>query len=202
MKRQQFMLLAFICGSFLAASVFLLRLFPLIQIRENSMSPTLRSGDLAILNRSAYIFGEIQVGDVLVFRRHLSHAPGKMMGEMTGRVINKTTDNARERTGQTPAAQHPLTEELSLFMIKRCALAPQTPLQWRNSRLFIPSLNSYVKIRKEVRNSLDGLTKVPEGFVFVLGDNTDHSVDSRNYGLVPVSEIQGKALWLSAKPDM
>ena len=37
---------------------------------------------------------------------------------------------------------------------------------------------------------------VPEGYVFVLGDNRDISKDSRhpNVGFVPESEIMGKAL--------
>lgn len=40
---------------------------------------------------------------------------------------------------------------------------------------------------------------VPKGYVFVMGDNRNHSTDSRSFGCVPVEKIEGK-VWIRFWP--
>ncbi|MCB9638913.1 MAG: signal peptidase I [Myxococcales bacterium] len=44
---------------------------------------------------------------------------------------------------------------------------------------------------------------VKPGHIFVMGDNRDHSSDSRDWGLVPVEMIKGRAfsIWFSMRPE-
>ena len=53
--------------------------------------------------------------------------------------------------------------------------------RWGHFTLTSPSIEEY------------GPVKVPEGFLFVMGDNRDNSQDSRFWGFVNINEVKGKA---------
>ena len=55
------LLLALACAFFFEGSV---------TVAESSMDPTIRSGDVVLINRLQYRFGSVRRGDLIVYRNH------------------------------------------------------------------------------------------------------------------------------------
>jgi len=77
--------------------------------------------------------------------------------------------------------------------------------EWKDFAFFVETLgevNHYVQHAKEAGSENLEIT-VPEGHLFVMGDNRDNSSDSREWGFVPVENIKGRAMfiWLSLDHD-
>lgn len=88
-----------------------------------------------------------------------------------------------------------LVEKDGMLLIKRVALAPgekyleaYVPLAHRWDHM-----TNAPAIRRMVRAGRIPcrMSTIPRGQMYILGDNPDVSLDSRNFGLVPIASIRG-----------
>lgn len=84
------------------------------------------------------------------------------------------------------------------IVVKRCVLTENESLEI----LYDEEYNCYyietgkrkIKITRDQKKQFEKCKTVPEGYVFVIGDNDEVSIDSRNYGFVSVKNITGRVI--------
>ena len=63
-----------------------------------------------------------------------------------------------------------------------------------NSRYTVKINQKEISLTPVQFQRMKNFEKIPEGYVFTLGDNQKNSVDSRDYGFVSVKNIMGKII--------
>lgn len=90
------------------------------------------------------------------------------------------------------------------FYIKRVIGLPGDTIEMKNDVLIINGEEydePYVKREDYLTQITENFTleqitgekTVPEGYIFVLGDNRAKSRDSRHYGLIPIDDVYGES---------
>lgn len=157
---------ALIIAVLLAALIRYFLLAPIV-VDGLSMMPTLHDKDRMIVNKIGYTVGEPKRFDIVVF-----HAPEKK------------------------------------DYIKRVIGLPGDRIEYKDDTLYVngkaydePYLDEYKKQQQEIEGpltesftleELTGEATVPEGHLFVMGDNRRYSKDSRQIGFVSQEDVLGK----------
>jgi signal peptidase I len=151
-------------------------------IPTGSMEPTLVPGDRVIVAKVPYYFHDPQRGDVIVFEE---------------------PDPAKEpERGVWGAITHWLGQGLGFSppdnsdYIKRVIGEPGDVVSARNGDVYVNDVRISEPYLHE-RTARFPETTVPEGELFVMGDNRSNSLDSRfGLGFVPIDRVVGKAVWI------
>lgn len=147
------------------AAIIRFFLFTPIVVDGESMMPTLENGDRMVVNKIGYMVGEPDRFDIVVF-----HAPEQKN------------------------------------YIKRVIGLPGDHVEFINDQLYVngkevdePYLDQY---KSEITDgtltedfAIEGTPAdveiIPDGYIFVMGDNRRYSKDSRHIGLVAIDEVIG-----------
>ncbi|MEU2316470.1 signal peptidase I, partial [Streptomyces albidoflavus] len=69
---------------------------------------------------------------------------------------------------------------------------PGEILEYKNNHLYVNGRIVKESFLKEETEDFETMS-IPDGEIFVMGDNRDHSTDSRVFGTLPISHILGEA---------
>lgn len=118
-------------------------------------------------------------------------------------IIDELSYRFREPVRGEPVVFHPPNQP-DQFYIKRIIGLPGERVELREGEITIYNLKypNGIKLNEEYifeYTSGSANTVLGENEFFVLGDNRDSSLDSRNFGVVPRANIVGK-VWLRGLP--
>ncbi|MCM8814134.1 MAG: signal peptidase I [Candidatus Omnitrophica bacterium] len=133
------------------------------KIPTGSMIPTLQIGDRIMVNKFIYWFRDPAPGDVVVFK---------------------------------------FPEDPKMAFIKRCIAGENSEVEIRNGKIILngapldePRLSGwyYYNVNESLFGAVGAMVSVPPHALYVLGDNSRNSKDSRYWGFVPRHYVLGKA---------
>jgi len=162
-------------------------------VKQVSMKPTLIENDRLILNRLAVTFNhKWKRGEIITFE-----APS----DSNVRLENADLSNPIAKYDNNPDS---LIEKFSYYVleigkmsyIKRVIGLPGEHVQIKDGKVFINGKELEEKYLNGIETGdMNGIFTdviVPEGTLFVMGDNRPHSTDSRCFGCIPFAKIEGK----------
>ncbi len=165
------------------------------RIPSESMEHTLLVGDFLLVDKAAFApaghwswllpYRHVARGDIIVF-----HFPLDPEDHLVKRVVARPGDAVSLRNGIAVVNNTAMPETSTVFEpADRDEYRDQFPRYTTND----PSVDP--RWRQQMRGLVDdGKLHVPQDSYFALGDNRNHSRDSRYWGFVPRQNIEGTPL--------
>jgi len=164
---------AVVVGALVVALVVKTFLFQAFYIPSASMEPTLEKGDRVLVNKLSYDLHDVNRGDVVVFELPAEEVGPDGIKDLIKRVVGLPGDIIETRDGAVFVNDRRLDE----------------PYLAEGTVTGDPSSGNNPAITRQT---------VPDGMVFVMGDNRSNSHDSRyaDRGPIPIDSIVGRAFVL------
>ena len=164
-------------------------------VQQESMFPNLKPGERLILNRISRTKKEMpNRGDIITFE-----APTKkVVTEDEVDFSKPVAVYSKQFNNVFSKFAYYVLEWGKESYIKRVIALPGEHVQIMDGKVYINGEeldeSAYLK-DTVVTNSKNGVFTdftVPEGCVFAMGDNREHSIDCRKFGCIPLEKIEGK----------
>ena len=176
---------AYIVAAFLLASLIQSEVFALTEVNMSSMETTLMPHDKLVMNKLAYRFDEPERGDILIF---LKDEPADGFVRRLSIYFSDVTMKLRGEFRRNR-------------LIKRVIGLPGDTIEIRENQVLVNDVvqtEPFARVDPDEGMVVNGeLPKqtVPEGMIFVMGDNRGKSLDSRSFGFVDLRSVEGKAVF-------
>lgn len=152
-----------------------------VQVQQHSMETTLIEKDQLLIEKLSYIFSEPKRGDIVIF------FPDK---DNSG-IMNKLSIYFNDWKGLFEK------KEVNQRYVKRIIGIPGDVIDIKDGFVYVNGEKldeSYAKGTTDGKNNLSYPLTVEENTLFVLGDNREHSIDSRDFGPIGYDQLDGKAI--------
>lgn len=161
-------------------------------VKQTSMNNTLQEGERLWLNRwHRTVNGKYEVGDIITFEAPSDNYSSLM--EIDFKYPVAKYEN--EPKGLIKKFVYYVLETSKTSYIKRVIGVAGDRIKIEDGKVYRNGeelQEDYLPEGTVTKNKTYSDIVVPEDCVFVMGDNREHSTDSRDFGCIPISKVESK----------
>lgn len=174
--------LMYIALAFVIASLLNIFVFQITRVQGSSMFPTLKHGDLYIISK---------IGNVT--NSYPDHEDIIVIDSRSDRV-RSLSDDFSDIIKYNAITSLIKPSHDDIYWVKRVIGLPGDTIRMENGKVYRNGVAlEEVYVNPDERPVYSGSeVEIPEGYIWVMGDNRNHSTDSRVIGAVPVENVIGK----------
>ena len=162
-------------------------------VRQSSMFPTLKDGERLLLNRTHRLdLNEIKKGDIITFEQ-----PKVLFTKETADQNNAKAIYDDSKHSTLYNFFYYVIETPKVSFIKRIIGVAGDHIEIKDNKIFVNGTElkeDYLPENTQTKSEVFTDFIVPEGHIFAVGDNRDHSVDCREFGCIPLDKIEGTVI--------